>query len=174
MYDTRLIYLKVNLTLLNFLNSLSNIHSYSTTLGVRHQATGTQYTTEGTNLTHDRGHSDDNINICPSTLDLLNIFIETNIVSTCFFSSSLLVRSTECEHTYYLTGTIGKRYYTTNHLICLTGVNAQTYVNINRSVKLGSSDFLHQACSLFQGVYLTFFNLGSGQLLIFCQFTHSS
>ena len=38
MNDTALINLKVNLTLLNFLNSLSYIHSYSTTLRIRDNA----------------------------------------------------------------------------------------------------------------------------------------
>ena len=35
-----------------------SIHSYGTTFRIRHQSTRTEYTTERTNLTHDRRHSD--------------------------------------------------------------------------------------------------------------------
>src|SRR5574344_880076 len=106
MDNTSLINLKVNLTLFNFLNCLSNIHSYSATLRVRHQTARTENTTQRTDLTHARRHSDDNINICPTTLNLLNIFVETYVVSTCFLSSSFLIRSTESEHASNLTGTV--------------------------------------------------------------------
>lgn len=63
-------------------------------------------TTQRTNLTHARWHCDDDINICPTTLNLLNILVETYVVSACFLSSSFLIRSTECEHTSNLTGTV--------------------------------------------------------------------
>ena len=154
-----LIYLEVNLTLLNVLNCLSNIHSYSTALGVRHKTTRTEYTAEGTYFTHARGHCDDDIDICPSAFDLLDIFIKTNVVGTCLLGSCFLIGSTEGEYTRNLTCSVRKRYYATNHLVCLTGVNTKTNVHVNRCLKLGSGNFLYQLCSLLECVHLPCFNL---------------
>src|SRR5574344_2349849 len=123
MDNTSLINLKVNLTLLNFLYCLSNIHSYSATLRVRHQTTRTEYTTQRTNLTHTRRHCDDDINICPTTLNLLNVFVKTYIISACFLSSSFLIRSTECEHTSNLACSVWQSNNATNHLVSLTWIN---------------------------------------------------
>ena len=77
MNNTALVNLKVDFALFYFSYSFSNIHSYSATLGVRHQSTRTEHTTECTNLTHDGRHSDNHINISPSTFDLFNIFVKT-------------------------------------------------------------------------------------------------
>ena len=55
-HNTRLIHLEVYLTLLNLTYGFSYIHGNGTALGVRHQATRTEYATQGTNLTHDGGH----------------------------------------------------------------------------------------------------------------------
>ena len=43
---------------------------------------------ESTDLAHDCGLSDDHVNIGPSALDLLDIFIETDIVGTRSLGSS--------------------------------------------------------------------------------------
>ena len=159
MDNTSLINLKVYLTLLYILYCLCNIHSHSTALRVRHQATGTEYTTQRTYLTHARRHGDDDIYICPSTFDFLDIFIKTNIISTCLFGSCLLIRGTESQHARNLTCSVRKRYHATHHLVSLTRVYTQTYVHIYRSVKLSSGNFLHQFGSLLQCVDLPCFNL---------------
>ena len=172
MHDTSLVDLEVNLTLLHFTDSLGYIHSYSSTLGVWHQATRTEHTTQRTNLTHDGGHRDDDVDISPTTLNLLDVLIETYIVSTCFLSSSFSIWCAEAEHASHFTRSVGQRHDATNHLVCLSGVNAQTHIDINRSVKLGGGNLLHQGSSFFQGVCLPCFNLISYQLLILCQFTH--
>ena len=130
MNNTGLVYLKVNLTLLNLTDSLGNIHGYSTTLGVRHKTTWTQHTTESTNLTHDGGHGDDDINISPSTLNLIDIFVKTYIVCTCCLSFSLLVRSTETEHANLLSSTIREGNNAANHLVSLTRVYTETNIDI--------------------------------------------
>ena len=52
MNDTGLVNLEVDLTSLYVLNGVSDIHSYSTSLGVRHEATGTEDTADRTNLCH--------------------------------------------------------------------------------------------------------------------------
>ena len=61
-----------------------------------------------------------------------------------------------------------------HHLVSLTRVNAQTYVDIQRSVKLSKRDFLYQLSSFLERVCFPCFNFFCSQLLIFCQFTHSN
>src|SRR3712207_8347715 len=100
MNDTAFINFKVDFTLFYFSHSFSNIHSHSTTLRIRHQSTRTEHTTERTNFTHDRWHSNNHIDISPSTFDLFNIFVKTNIVSTSFFCSSFSIRCTEHQNTH--------------------------------------------------------------------------
>ena len=174
MHNTGLIDLEVNLTLLHLADSLGNIHCHSTALGVGHQATRTEHTTEGTDFTHDGRHRDDHINIGPATFDFLDIFVETYIVSASFLSGSFLIGSAEAEHTHRLTSTIGKRNNATNHLVGLTGVYAQTHIDIEGSVKLGGGNFFHQAASFCKRISLSCFNLTGYQLLILSKFTHCS
>ena len=159
MNDTSLINLEVNLTLLNLLNSLSDIHCHSTTLRVRHQTTGTEETAQRTNLTHARRHSDDDIDISPATFDLLNILIETSIVSTSCLSSLFLIWCTQSKHANCLTSSVRQRHHAANHLVSLTGINAQANIHIYRSIKLCCRDLLYELCSLFQCVCLPCFNL---------------
>ena len=170
MQDTELIHLEVNLTLLYFLNCLGYVHRYCTALGVRHQTTRTEDTAEGTDLTHDLRHSDDDVNISPTTFDFLDVLIQAYIV--CTFGSSLLVSRTECEYANDLTRSVGQAYHATNHLIGLTGVNAQTNVDIYRSVKLCSCDLFYQCGSFRDCIDFTCFNLLSSKSLILCQFCH--
>ena len=67
--DTVLVNLEVDFTLLHFLNGLGNIIGHSTALGVRHEATGTENTAEGTDLTHNSGLGDDDVNVSPTAFD---------------------------------------------------------------------------------------------------------
>ena len=108
MDNTCLVYLEVNLTLLHLTDSLGHIHGHSTALGVGHQATRTEDTTQRTNLAHDGGHGDDDIHVGPSTLNLLDVFIQTHIVGTSLLGSSLSIGCTEAQYTGNLTGTVGQ------------------------------------------------------------------
>ena len=147
MYDTRLVYLEVDLTRLHFLDSSSDVIGHRTALRVRHEATRTEDTTEGTDLTHDSGHGDDDIDFGPATTDLLDIFIETDVVCASSLSFGFLVRSTECKHAHLLTRTMREGDDATNHLICLARIDAETNVYIHRCVELGVGDFLDQSRS---------------------------
>ena len=108
MNDTTLVNLEVNLTLLNLLNSLGYVHSNGARLGVRHKTTRTEDTAERAKLTHASRLGDDNINVGPTFLDLLDVLIKTYIVSTCCLSSCLLVGGTESEHANNFTSAIGQ------------------------------------------------------------------
>ena len=174
MYDTGLVDLEVDLTRLHFANSLGNVHRYRTALGVRHETTGTQHTAESTDLTHDSGHRDDHVDVGPAALNFVDIFVETYIVCAGFLSSCLLIGSAEAKHAYRLTGTVRKGNDAAYHLVGLTGVNAETNVDIQRSVELGRGDFFHQSASFCKRISLTCFNLSGYQLLILRKFTHCS
>src|SRR3712207_8204966 len=63
----------------------------------------TLFRSQRSKFTHARRHSDNHVNISPTALDLFDIFIKTNIISACFFSGSLLIRSTESENSCNLT-----------------------------------------------------------------------
>ncbi len=159
MDNTSLINLKVNLTLLHFLNSLCYIHCDSATLRVRHQTTRTKETTQRTDLTHARRHSDDNIYISPTSLNLFNVFVKTCVISTGCLSSFFLIGRTETKDANSLTSSVGKRDNATYHLVSLTRVNTKANININRSVKLSCSDILNQLRCLVQSINLPCFNL---------------
>ena len=146
--DTVLVNLEVDLTLLNLLDSLGYVDGHSAALGVRHEATRTEYTAEGTDLTHDSGLGDDDINVGPSALDFLNILIEANIVGSGGLGGCLCVRVAEHEHAHLLAGTIGECYHATYHLVSLTGVYAETYIHVERSIKLGEGYLLYKLHSL--------------------------
>ena len=109
-YNTEFVNLEVDLTLLHFLDSLSHVHGNSTGLGVRHQAARTEDTTEGTDFAHDSRHGDDHIHVSPATFDLIDIFIQTNIIGSGLFSRSFLVCSTQCKNTHLLTCSVGQLF----------------------------------------------------------------
>ena len=159
MNDTSLIDLEINLTLLDLLDGGSNIHGNSTTLGVRHQTTGTEDAAQRTNLTHAGRHRDDHIDIRPSTLNFLNILIETYIISTSLLCSCLLIGGAKTKHARYLSSTIGKRNYTAYHLVGLARIYAETYINVEGSIKLDLGHILDQLSCLIQSVCLPCFNL---------------
>src|SRR5574344_1875466 len=106
MNDTALVNLKVNLTLLNFSYSFSNIHCHSATFWIWHQTARAEHSTKSTNFSHDIWHSDDYINICPSTFDLVDIFVKTNIISSSFLCSSFSIWCTENQNTYLFTSSV--------------------------------------------------------------------
>ena len=159
MDDTGLVDLEINLTLLDFLHSLSNIHSHSATLWVRHQSARSENTSERTNLAHARRHSDNHIHISPAALDLVDIFLEAHVVGTSLLGSSLLVGSAKTEYAHYLASATWQRHHAANHLVGLTGVDTQTNVDVDRSLELGGGDFLHQLGCFLQCVGLPCFNL---------------
>lgn len=173
-YDTGFVDLEVDLTRFHFANGLGNIHRHRTALGVRHETTGAEYASERTDLTHDGRHRDDHIDVGPTALDFVDIFVETYIVGSGFLRGSFLIGGAEAEHTHHLTGSVGKGYNAAYHLVGLTGVNTETYVDVERSVELGRGDFFHQRASFCKRISLTCFNLSGYQLLILRKFTHCS
>ena len=91
----------------------------------------TQNTAKRTKFTHEGRLGDDDINVSPTTLDLLDVLLKTYIVSTSLLGSCLLIRSAESKNSGNLTCTVRKRYDATDHLVGLTGINTKTNINVN-------------------------------------------
>ena len=78
MYYTILIDFEVDFSLFYFFYSFSHIGSYRTALGVRHQTTGAQYTSQSTDFTHDSRHRNDYVDIGPTAFDFLDILVQAS------------------------------------------------------------------------------------------------
>ena len=159
MDNTSLVYFEIYFTRLDVFHCLGHVHRYRTALGVRHQSARAENTAYATYLTHYRRHGDDNVDVGPTTLDLLDVLVKTNIVGASLFGSSFCIGRTKNKNAHGLTSSVGQRTNAANHLVGLAGVYAQTHVDVERSVKLSSGDFLHQLSSLFQCIGFPCFNL---------------
>ena len=131
MYDTKLIYTEGYFSGFYILYSVTYIFCNGTHLRVGHQATGTQYFTQASDLRHHLWCSHHYIYICPAVLNLLYVFVQANVVSACSFGFLFLIWSTKHQNRLGLTCTIGQRHGTAQGLVGFTGVNAQTNVKIH-------------------------------------------
>ena len=139
--DVGLVKTVFDLTCFRFFNSLSNVHGNGTCLGVRHKALRTEKLTETADNTHHVGSCDNNVEIEPVFgLDLLNHVDVANVVSACCSCEVSLFALSENEGSYSLTGTVGKYDCTTNLLVSVTAVNAESDVNFDGFIefRLGS------------------------------------
>ena len=131
-----------------------------TSFGVRHQAFGTQYTTQTTNNAHHIGCCYCNVKTEPVfILDFGDqILCSYEIRTSCqsFFS---FVAFCEYQYTNCFTCAVGKNDCTTNLLISMSAVNAQTNMCFYSCIKLCCGSFLHQidsfcciieSCSVYQ------------------------
>ena len=139
MNDVGLVQTILDLTSLSFLDSLSHIHGNSTSLGVRHQATGTEDLTEAAHNAHHVGGSDHHVEIHPAALDLLDHFFCTDKVSTGSLSCVGLLALADSQHADRFAGAVGQDDSATNLLVSVTAVNAQLYVHFYGLVKLGGT-----------------------------------
>ena len=137
MDDVGLVETILDLTSLSLCNSLCYVRSYSTSLRVRHQSTGTKHLTETTNQTHHIRGCDNYVEIHPVFLgDLVNQVLTADIVCACSLSCLILVFLAEYADTYLLTSTVRQNNCTTNLLVSVTGVNAQTDVCFDGLIEL--------------------------------------
>ena len=167
MDDTELVDLEVNLTGFGLLNGLANFHSNSAGFGVRHQATRTKDTAEGTHFRHDTGHGNDNIYIRPTAFYFGDVLIETIIIGSGSFGFLLLVGGAEHQHADHLAGTVRQRHTATHHLVGLTRVNTQTDVDIKTGVEFGVGNLFYHLHGLFERIDLVLVELGESLFLFF-------
>ena len=143
MNDTVFVNLEIDLTLFHLFNGFRNVHSHGSAFGVWHKTAWAEYTAERADLTHDCGLGDDNVDVGPSTLDLVNVFVETHVVGACCFCSCFGIGVTENENSHLFACSVRKGYNTAHHLVGFTRVNAESHVDVDRCVKFGVVNFLN-------------------------------
>src|SRR6476660_4927703 len=170
--DSSLVYFEVDFTGFDLSNCFTDFHGNCTGLRVWHQATWPEYTTEWPQFTHNSRNSNDNVNVCPTVFDFLQVIIQAYVVCTSSFGFSFFVWRNERKNANVFTCTVWQGYYTTYHLIRFTRVNAQTHCDVYRLVKFCSSDLFYQCRCIFQCVKLVLLNLCSSLFLFFSQLCH--
>ncbi len=86
-YNTGLVHFEVDLARFYLLDSVADFHRNRSCLRVRHQSAWTQNTAQHPHLSHHVRRADDNIDIRPTGLDLLDVFIQTYVVGTGILAS---------------------------------------------------------------------------------------
>ena len=174
MDDTGLVNLEVDLTGLDVLDGAGDIHGDGTGLRVRHEAARTEDTADRADLTHHGRGADDDIDIGPATLDLLDIIVETDIVGTGFLRFVLLVRGAEDEDADDLTGSVRKGHNATDHLVGLARVDTEVDVEFDGGIEFGEGDVLEDTTCLRNLIKLGRFVLRDDSLLVFRKFCHDA
>jgi len=103
----------------------------------------------------------------PAAFDLLDVFVQTDVIGTGGLGLLLLFRSAEHQHAHRLTRTMGQRHDAAHHLIRLAGIDAQTDVDVDRSIEFRKGNFLQKSCGLSELVRLVGLDLRVGIFLIF-------
>ena len=173
-HNAGLVDLEVDLTALDVLDGVTDFHGNGAGLGVRHEAAGAEDLTEGTDLRHNGRGADDDVDVGPTALDLLDVFVETCIVGSCCLCLVHLVGGAERENAHDLTGSVREGDNAADHLVGLTGVNAEIHGELDGRVELGESNILQKSARLCERINLGVVELGHHRLLIFRSLTHSA
>src|SRR5690606_36096110 len=143
MDDTCFIDLEINLTTLDIGHGFTHFGRYCTGFGVWHQVARAQNASQLSDLCHDTWHGNNDINVSPSSFDLADIIIQSHVVGTGCPGFFLLVGSTKYQNTYGFTCTMWQCGDPPYHLICLTRIYAEAYINIHGCIKFGGGDLLY-------------------------------
>ena len=137
MDDISLVKSVLDLTSLNILDSLYNVHCNCTSLWIWHKSLRTKYTSETSNNAHHVRCSDNYIEIKPSfILDLWNELIATSVISACSKCLINIVTLSENKNLYSLTCSVRKNNGTTYLLICMTSINTKSDVCFDCLIEL--------------------------------------
>jgi len=132
------VHLKFNTTRLNLTDSLAGVVGYSSGLGVRHEAAGSENLTELTHFGHGLRGGNCDIEVSPAFDALLDHVLETDKLSTRF--ASCLGRCTglgEHQDADNFAGAMGQRRGSADHLVGLLRVNPKAEGQIDGLVELG-------------------------------------
>ena len=125
MNNARFIHLEVNFARLNLRYRPGHIKGHRSQLGVRHQSSGPQNTTEFPNSAHHIRGGNGLIKLKPATLNLLQKFIRPRVIGTGIQGLFFLFPFGKNSHPNFFSNAIGKRHRTSDHLVCMPGVNTQ-------------------------------------------------
>ena len=141
MDDVGFVQTVLDLTSLCFLNSFYNVRSYSASFWRRHQASWTENFTQTANNAHHVRASDDNVEIHPAALDFLHVLVRASVVCASCQSCVNLVAFAEYHNANGFAGAVWQNDRATNLLLSVTGVNAQSYMDLYGFVKFSLCGF---------------------------------
>src|SRR5215467_881090 len=112
MQQSGLIDFELDSTGLHLTNSLGQIKGDRTSLWARHQTTRAKFFTEPTDLTHDIGRSDRNVEAEPISLDLFDQIIQTNEICASGLRLRDFLTLGEDQHFHFFAGACRQHCYT--------------------------------------------------------------
>lgn len=127
---------------------LGDVHGHGTELRVRHEATGTKDLTDAANLGHHVRRSDSGVEVDLALLDLGDELVGTDDVGAGSLGLAGLLALGEDGNTNGLAGAVGQGDGTTDVLVSLTSIDAQTEVGLDGLVELGGVELLDELGSL--------------------------
>ena len=155
MDDVGLVKTVFDLTCLGFLDRTGNVGGNGACLGRRHKSLGAEHLTETADHTHHIGAGDNDVEVEPVFFcDLVDVLLIADVIGTGVESSLDLVALCENKGADGLTGTVGKYHGAADLLVGMTGVNAQTDVDLDGLIEFclgGLAEYAHR----LGGVVLT-------------------
>lgn len=127
---------------------LGDVHGHGAELGVRHEATGTKDLTNAANLGHHVRRSDSGVEVDLALLDLGDELVGTDDVGAGSLGLAGLLALGEDSNTNGLAGAVRQGDGTTDVLVSLTSIDAQTEVGLDGLVELGGVELLDELGSL--------------------------
>src|SRR5579885_1678180 len=101
-----------------------------------HQAARSKLFTKSANFAHDIRSCDGNVKAQPVTFNLLDQVIQTDKVRSRRFRFGNFLALSKYKHLDLFTSTGRQHSNATNHLICMTRINAKLHMNLNGWIKL--------------------------------------
>src|SRR5690606_3671456 len=170
--DAVLVGTETHHTRLGILDSGRDVRSNGAELGVRHEATRTEYLAQLTHNTHRIRRGDNHVIVQVAAFHLGSQLVHTSAIGassqSCFGSRAL----GEHGNANGLAGAVRQNGCTTNDLIGFTRINTQADGDIEGFGELNGRQFGQQRCSLFETVLLARFDLLRDPLLSLGQLGH--
>ena len=146
------VYFESDLTTLYIIDGGSDVVGDGSSLGVGHEVTRTEHFTQFTDLRHHGGCSDDHIDVYPTTFDLGDKLIQTDVIGTGCFCFGFFIGRAEYEYTLGFTCTMRQGYGSADRLIGFLGIHTQSDVQVNGCIEFAGGHLLDQCRCVLQGV----------------------
>ncbi len=163
-----------NAASLHFSNSGSQVESNRASLGVRHQATRTEHTTNLANEGHAVRGGNSFIKVKPTVFDLLYELFCTSEVSASSKCFSFFFALTEYCYAYGLTKAVRHGNSTADHLIGIFWVNAEADCYVNGFVELSRCARKRLSYSVFNGILSRKVDAFNCIAIFFAELRHNS
>src|ERR1051325_10296358 len=138
----RLVDAELDLPRLGLTDRLGDVERHGAGLGIRHQSARTEHATQLTELTHHVRRRDQDVELEPAVLDLLNE-LRSDEIGAGGFSFFRLVALRDHQHANRLTRARGEHDRSTNRLIGVTRIDTKANRHLDRLVELRERRRLH-------------------------------